>query len=174
MKLRIALSVPAPSPVEEGSIRESPESSSCVHCAKLFFPTPVGTPGGKPLRLTARVKIARARPDRFWPAEPFFCVSVCPSVYPVCRPKFGSAKVRALWHSSLFSNRLNHECPSLLVVSHRASRSRKNRLVVESPLIEDVFVWCTLFLRMYIHRVSSRHWPSAPLTQDAARIAQGL
>ena len=42
-----------------------------------FFPTPVGTPGGKPLRLTARVKIARARPDRFWPAEPFFCVSVC-------------------------------------------------------------------------------------------------
>ena len=38
----------------------------------VFFPTPVGTPGGKPLRLTARVKIARARPDRFWPAEPFF------------------------------------------------------------------------------------------------------
>ena len=27
----------------------------------LIFPTPVGTPGGKPLRLTARVKIARAR-----------------------------------------------------------------------------------------------------------------
>ena len=26
-----------------------------------FFPTPVGTPGGKPLRLTARVKIARSR-----------------------------------------------------------------------------------------------------------------
>ena len=99
---------------------------------------------------------------------------VCVSVYPVCRPKFGSAKVRALWHSSLFSNRLNHECPSLLVVSHRASRSRKNRLVVESPLIEDVFVWCTLFLRMYIHRVSSRHWPSPLTHQDAARIEQGL
>ena len=141
----------------------------------VFFPTPVGTPGGKPLRLTARVKIARARPDRFWPADPFFCVSVCLSVCrPVCRPKFGSAKVRALWHSSLFSNRLNHECPSLLVVSHRASRSRKNRLVVESPLIEDVFVWCTLFLRMYIHRVSSRHWPSPLTHQDAARIEQGL
>ena len=45
-----------------------------------FFPTPVGTPGGKPLRLTARVKIARARPDRFWPAKPFFGVSVCVSV----------------------------------------------------------------------------------------------
>jgi hypothetical protein len=27
-----------------------------------FFPTPVGKPGGKPLRLTARVKIARALP----------------------------------------------------------------------------------------------------------------
>ena len=40
-----------------------------------FFPTPVGTPGGKPLRLTARVKIARARPDRFWPAEPFFRIT---------------------------------------------------------------------------------------------------
>jgi len=45
-----------------------------------FFPTPVGTPGGKPLRLTARVKIARARPDRFWPADPFFGASVCLSV----------------------------------------------------------------------------------------------
>ena len=29
-----------------------------------FFPTPVGTPGGKPQRLTARAKIARARLDR--------------------------------------------------------------------------------------------------------------
>jgi hypothetical protein len=48
--------------------------------ATKFFPTPVGTPGGKPLRLTARVKIARARPDRFWPAVPFFCVSVRVSV----------------------------------------------------------------------------------------------
>jgi hypothetical protein len=42
-----------------------------------FFPTPVGTPGGKPLRLTARGKIARARPARFWPADPFLRVSVC-------------------------------------------------------------------------------------------------
>jgi len=42
------------------------------HARGQFFPTPVGTPGGKPLRLTARVKIARARPDRFWPADPFF------------------------------------------------------------------------------------------------------
>ena len=32
------------------------------------------------------------------------------------------------------------ECPSLLVVSHRVPRSRQNRLVAESPLIEDVFV----------------------------------
>ena len=42
-----------------------------------------------------RVKIARARPDRFWPAKPFFgvsvCLSVCLCVDPVCRPKFGSA-----------------------------------------------------------------------------------
>jgi len=43
-----------------------------------FFPTPVGTPGGKPLRLTASVKIARARPDRFG-RYPFFCLCVCPS-----------------------------------------------------------------------------------------------
>ena len=63
----------------------------CLYHRQQFFPTPVGTPGGKPLRLTARVKIARARPDRFWPAEPFSCVSVCPCVDPVCRPKFGSA-----------------------------------------------------------------------------------
>ena len=66
------------------------------------------------------------------------------------------------------------ECPSLLVVSHRAPRSRQNRLVVESPLIEDVFVCCTRFLRMYFHRVSSRHWPSPLTHQDAARITQGL
>ena len=47
-----------------------------------ILPHPRGTPGGKPLRLTARVKIARARPDRFWPAEPFFAVSVCLCVCP--------------------------------------------------------------------------------------------
>ena len=37
-------------------------------------------------------------------------------------------------------------------------KPRNSRLVVESPLIhvEDVFVGCTRFLRMYIHRVSSR------------------
>ena len=29
--------------------------------------------------------------------------------------------------------------------------------MVEPPLVEDVFVCCTRFLRMYIHRVSSRH-----------------
>ena len=58
------------------------------------------------------------------------------------------------------------ECPSLLVVSHRVPRSRQNRLEVESPLIEDVFVCCTSFLRMYFHRVSSRHWPS-PLTHQS-------
>ena len=34
------------------------------------------------------------------------------------------------------------ECPSLLVVSHRAPRSRQNRLVVESPLIEE-YVFAT-------------------------------
>ena len=67
------------------------------------------------------------------------------------------------------------ECPSLLdVVSHRVPRSRQNRLVVESPLIEDVFVCCTSFLRMYFHRVSSRHSPSPLTHQDAARITQGL
>ena len=30
------------------------------------------------------------------------------------------------------------------------------------------------FLRMYFHRVSSRHWPSPLTHQDAARITQGL
>ena len=32
--------------------------------------------------------------------------------------------------------------------------------MVEAQLIEDVFVCCTRFLRMYFHCVSSRHWPS--------------
>ena len=43
------------------------------------FPTPVEhrSPGGKPQRLTARAKIARARPDRFWPGEALFDLSVC-------------------------------------------------------------------------------------------------
>ena len=42
------------------------------------------TPGGKPQRLTARAKKVRALLDRFWPVEPFFCVStsVCVSVCP--------------------------------------------------------------------------------------------
>jgi hypothetical protein len=58
--------------------RVCPGSPRCLftedisQAKRIFFPTPVGTPGGKPLRLTARVKIARARPDRFWPADPFF------------------------------------------------------------------------------------------------------
>jgi len=48
------------------------------------------------------VKIARARPDRFWPAF-FACPSVCLSVrVPVCRPKFGSTKAGA---SSSFERR---------------------------------------------------------------------
>ena len=62
------------------------------------------------------------------------------------------------------------ECPSLLVVSHRAPRTSRPKIDYSSrvatkgsPLIGDVFVCCTRFLRMYIHRVSSRHWPS-PLT----------
>ena len=75
------------------------------------------------------------------------------------------------------------ECPSArLVVSGEPSRAPtaqistkyENRLVVESPLIEDVFVCCTRFLRMYFHRVPSRHWPSPLTHQDAARITQGL
>ena len=45
-----------------------------------LLPHPRGTPGGKPQRLTARAKIARARPDRFWPGEALFDLSVCPSV----------------------------------------------------------------------------------------------
>ena len=61
----------------------------------LVLPHPRGTPGGKPQRLTARAKIARARPDRFWPGEALFdlsvCVCVCLSVVPERRPKFGSA-----------------------------------------------------------------------------------
>ena len=73
-----------------------------------------------------------------------------------------------------FPNRSNALRSSSCLVSYRAPRSRQNRLVVESPLIEDVFVCCTRFLRMYFHRVSSRHWPS-PLTpprccEDHARL----
>ena len=30
--------------------------------------------------------------------------------------------------------------------------------MVEPPLIEDVFAYCTRFLRTCFHRVSSRHW----------------
>ena len=56
-----------------------------------ILPHPRGTPGGKPQRLTARAKIARARPDRFWPGEALFDLSVCPCVVPERRPKFGSA-----------------------------------------------------------------------------------
>ena len=41
--------------------------------------------------------------------------------------------------------------------------------MVEPPLIEDVFVCCTRFLR-----IASRHWPSPLTHQDAARITQGL
>ena len=41
------------------------------------------------------MKIARARPDRFWPADPFFCVSVCPSVCQSVVPNLGAQK-RAL------------------------------------------------------------------------------
>ena len=95
----------------------------------------------------------------------------------MCRPRATSQ----IWvHKSaraaaeLLPNRSNALRSWLLVVSHRAPRSRKNRLVVESLPIEDVFVWCTLFLRRYIHRVSSRHWPSPLTHQDAARIAQRL
>ena len=58
--------------------------------------------------------------------------------------------------------------------SHRAPRSRKNRPIVALLLIENVFVCCTRFIRIYIHRVSSRHWPSPLTLQEAARIAQGL
>ena len=39
--------------------------------------------------------------------------------------------------------------------------------MVEPQLIEDVFVCCTRFLRMYFHCVSSRHWPS-PLKRKNA------
>ena len=57
------------------------------------------SPGGKPQRLTARVKIASARP--YFPSASFcrrgqfpICLSVspcvCPSVRPERRPKFGS------------------------------------------------------------------------------------
>ena len=57
---------------------------------------------------------------------------------------------------------LPFECPWAPRVSQRTPRSRSSRLVVEPPLIEDVFVGicCTRFLRMYIHCVSSRRWPS--------------
>ena len=62
------------------------------------LPHPRGTPGGKPQRLTARAKIARARPDRFWPGEALFdlsvCLCVCLCVAPERRPKFGSKSAR--------------------------------------------------------------------------------
>ena len=94
------------------------------------------------------------------------CVSVCPAratsqIWERVGKIAGSKTLDALSNGAL-------------PVSHRAPRSRKNRLVVESLPIEDVFVWCTLFLRRYIHRVSSRFWPSPLTHQDAARIAQRL
>ena len=56
--------------------------------------------------------------------------------------------------------------------------------VVESPLIEDVFVWCTRFLRNVSYRLDTLAISPSPLTvfslthldaaRDAARIAQGL
>jgi len=49
----------------------------------------------------------------------------------------------------------------------RAPSSRQSRPVVEPQLIEDVFVCCTRFLRMYFHCVSSRHWPSPLKHQNA-------
>ena len=45
--------------------------------------------------------------------------------------------------------------------------------VVACQLIEDVFVCCTRFLRMYFHCVSSRLWPS-PLKRKNVLIAQCL
>ena len=63
-------------------------------CA-VILPHP-RSPGGKPQRLTARVKIASARPyfpqPRFAGGANFrfVCVSVCLSVVPERRPKFGS------------------------------------------------------------------------------------
>ena len=48
----------------------------------ISFPTPVGTPGGKPQSYTARAKIAHARLDRFWPGWSLFSIfdlSVCVS-----------------------------------------------------------------------------------------------
>ena len=62
---------------------------------KRILPHP-RSPGGKPQRLTARVKIASARPyfpqPRFAGGANFrfVCVCVCPSVRPERRPKFGS------------------------------------------------------------------------------------
>ena len=94
--------------------------------------------------------------------------------------KLRELPVRQIWRpgflGSPLPNRSNALRSSILVVSHRTPRSRQNRLVVESPapLKEDVFVCCTRFLRMYLHRVSSRHWPSPLTHQDAAWITQGL
>ena len=82
---------------------------------KISFPTPVGTPGGKPQRLTARAKIARARLDRFWPGRHFsICVSDCPSVRRARATSqiWERKSARAL---ELFAQPL--ECPSLLVVA---------------------------------------------------------
>ena len=53
---------------------------SCVLPRWKILPHPRGTPGGKPQRLTARAKIARARLERFWPGEAIFELSV----YRVC------------------------------------------------------------------------------------------
>ena len=61
----------------------------------------------------------------------------------------------------------------------RPPRARElNRLVCSRAAahLEDVFVCCTRFLRMYIHCVSSRHWPSPDTThpprccEDRARL----
>ena len=55
------------------------------------------------------------------------------------------------------------------------SRQNSNRLVVRVAAHRRcVRMLHPLELRMYIHHVSSRHWPSPLTHQDAARIAQGL
>jgi hypothetical protein len=63
---------------------------------------------------------------------------------------------------SEFDRRLS-STPITTLITTRSLQDMTFRTGCGSLLIEDVFVCCTRFLRMYIHCVSSRHWPS-PLT----------
>ena len=87
-------------------------------CSEEILPHPRGTPGGKPQRLTARAKIARARPDRFWPGEALFDLSVRVSVCPSVR---GARATSQIWEQKRALCSFERRHPKFL---HRPMRLR--------------------------------------------------